>query len=180
MGILYPSFLINNSLSQVFLWLMASYHLHLCLFSNVNFTVKPFLNIQFIFAPSSTPKSRNWKQRCLHLIKGVENLCPQKYLHIEACVCIPQSCLTLCHPVDYSPPGSFVNGIIQVKVLEWVDIPFSRESSPRRFKPGFKGSNLGFLFCRQSLYCLHQGTPYRSLASLFIIAQTWSNQNVLQ
>ena len=32
--------------------------------------------------------------------------------------CVPQLCLTLCHPVDYSLPGSFVYGIIQVRILE--------------------------------------------------------------
>ena len=32
-------------------------------------------------------------------------------------------------PMDYSPPGSFVYGILQARILEWVAIPFSRESS---------------------------------------------------
>ena len=31
-----------------------------------------------------------------------------------------QSCLTLCKPVDYSPPGSFVRMISQTIILEWV------------------------------------------------------------
>ena len=30
-----------------------------------------------------------------------------------------QSCLTLCDPIDDSPPGSSVHGIFQAKVLEW-------------------------------------------------------------
>ena len=30
-----------------------------------------------------------------------------------------QSCLTLCHPMDCSPPGSSVQGIFQARVLEW-------------------------------------------------------------
>ena len=38
-----------------------------------------------------------------------------------------QSCLTLCDPIDGSPPGSFVHGIFQVRVLEWVAIAFSDE-----------------------------------------------------
>ena len=37
-------------------------------------------------------------------------------------------CLTLCDPMDYSPPGSSVHGIFQARVLEWVAIPFSRGS----------------------------------------------------
>jgi len=31
--------------------------------------------------------------------------------------------------MDYSPPGFFVYGILQARILEWVAIPFSRESS---------------------------------------------------
>ena len=40
-----------------------------------------------------------------------------------------QSCLTLCDPMDYSPPGSFVHGIPQARILEWVATPSSRGSS---------------------------------------------------
>ena len=36
---------------------------------------------------------------------------------------------TLCDPMDYSPPGSAVPGILQAKILEWVAIVPSRESS---------------------------------------------------
>ena len=36
-----------------------------------------------------------------------------------------QSCPTLCDPIDGSPPGSPVPGILQARTLEWVAIPFS-------------------------------------------------------
>ena len=36
-----------------------------------------------------------------------------------------QSYLTLCDPIDGSPPGSSVPGILQARTLEWVAIPFS-------------------------------------------------------
>ena len=36
-----------------------------------------------------------------------------------------QSCLTLCDPIDSSPPGSPVPGILQARVLEWGAIAFS-------------------------------------------------------
>ena len=36
-----------------------------------------------------------------------------------------QSCLTLCDPIDSSPPDSPVPGILQARVLEWVAIAFS-------------------------------------------------------
>ena len=45
---------------------------------------------------------------------------------------VAQSCPTLCNPMDYSPPGSSVHGILQARILEWVAIPFSRGSSPPR------------------------------------------------
>ena len=37
-----------------------------------------------------------------------------------------QSCLTLCDPIDGSPPGSPVPGILQARTLEWVAISFSK------------------------------------------------------
>jgi len=38
-----------------------------------------------------------------------------------------QSCPTLCDPIDGSPPGSPVPGIIQARILEWVAISFSNK-----------------------------------------------------
>ena len=35
---------------------------------------------------------------------------------------VAQSCLTLCDPMDCSPPGSSVHGILQARILEWVAI----------------------------------------------------------
>ena len=43
-----------------------------------------------------------------------------------------QSCPTLWDPVDYSPPGSSVHGILQARILEWGAIPSSRGSSRPR------------------------------------------------
>ena len=42
---------------------------------------------------------------------------------------VPQSCPTLCDPMDCSLPGFSVRGIFQARVLEWVAISFSRGSS---------------------------------------------------
>ena len=38
---------------------------------------------------------------------------------------VTQSCPTLCDPIDGSPPGSSVHGILQARTLEWVAISFS-------------------------------------------------------
>ena len=45
---------------------------------------------------------------------------------------VTQSCLTLCDPMDCSPPGSSIHGIFQARILEWAAISFSRGSSRPR------------------------------------------------
>ena len=45
-------------------------------------------------------------------------------------VLIAQLCLTLCDPRDCSLSGSFVHGILQARILEWVAIPFSSGDLP--------------------------------------------------
>ena len=47
---------------------------------------------------------------------------------VHACL-FAQSCPTLCNPMDCSPPGSSVHGILQARILEWVAISSSRRSS---------------------------------------------------
>ena len=44
-------------------------------------------------------------------------------------VLVTQLCPTLCDPMDCSPPGSSVHGILQARVTEWVAISFSRACS---------------------------------------------------
>ena len=46
-----------------------------------------------------------------------------------------QSCLTLCDPMDCSPPGSSVHRISQAKILEWVAISFFRDLSNLGIEP---------------------------------------------
>ena len=45
---------------------------------------------------------------------------------------VTQLCQALCYPMDCSPLGSSIHGILQARVLEWGAIPFSRRSSPPR------------------------------------------------
>ena len=58
---------------------------------------------------------------------------------------VTQSCLTLCDPMDCSPPVSSVRGILQARTLEWVAISFSRGIFPTQ------GSNPGLPHSRQML-----------------------------
>ena len=50
---------------------------------------------------------------------------------------VTKSCLLFCDPMDCRPPGSFVHGLLQARILEWFAISFSRGSSwPRDWTPG--------------------------------------------
>ena len=72
-------------------------------------------------------------------------------LHYQSVkVLVAQSCLTLCDPMDCSPPGSSVHRILQA-ILERVAISFFRGSSQPRER------TLGLLHCQKILYHLsHQ------------------------
>ena len=77
------------------------------------------------------------------------------------CVLVAQSCLTLCDPVDCSPPGSSVHGILQARILEWVALSSSRGSSWPRDQICISC----LLHCRWMLYLLsHWGSPMKTLA----------------
>ena len=88
-----------------------------------------------MFRPHHTP------QNLMHIIPSVLNIfLPQTDMFSEFSfypVDIPsaaaaaaakslQSCPTLCNPVDGSPPGSLVPGILQARTLEWVAFSFSK------------------------------------------------------
>ena len=66
-----------------------------------------------------------------------------------------QSFLTLCDPMNCSPPGSLVHRILQARILGCIAMPSSRESSwPRDWTQGiFPTQRLGLLHCKQILYC---------------------------
>ena len=50
-------------------------------------------------------------------------------------VLVTQLCPTLCDPMDSSPPGSSVHGILQARMLEWVVTSFSRDLPNPGIKP---------------------------------------------
>ena len=53
------------------------------------------------------------------------NFCTTRTLHAP----LLPSCLTLCDPTDYSPPGSSVHRSLKARILEGITVPFSRGSS---------------------------------------------------
>ena len=55
---------------------------------------------------------------------------------------VTQSRLTLCDPVDCSPPGSSVPGILQARILEWAAVSSSRRSSRPNESPALQVDSL--------------------------------------
>ena len=94
-------------------------------------------------ADSDMTEWLNWTERTnlspsLILIELLKIRNPQSESESE----VAQSCLTRCDPVNCSPPGSSVHGILQARILEWIAISFSRGIFPTQ------GSNPGLLHCR--------------------------------
>ena len=78
-------------------------------------------------------------------------------LRLRACLA-PQSCPALCDPVDRSPPGSSIHGVLQAGILERVATSFSRDLPDLEILT--QGWNADLPHCRQILYHLsHQGSP---------------------
>ena len=96
----------------------------------------------------SQPKGPRWTPKDLRLItwilivfwsilEYIVGLITFRYICVNAgdiiafifYASITQLCPTLCHPVDCSPPGSSVRGILQARILEWVAISSSRGSN---------------------------------------------------
>ena len=64
----------------------------------------------------------------IHSVMNSTGCCPLSCVKLS----LAQSCLTLCNPMDYSPPGSSVHGILQARILEWAAMPSFRASSRLR------------------------------------------------
>ena len=65
-------------------------------------------------------ESREWKEAKMGIGEKEE-----KVMLDAAAAKSLQSCLTLCDPIDGSPPGSPIPGILPARTLEWVAISFS-------------------------------------------------------
>ena len=82
------------------------------------------LNLESLFFSHHAVVRRGWAKFC-----GAWSFCkylfrPSKVAAAAAAKSL-QSCPTLCNPIDGSPPGSPVPGILQARTLEWVAISFS-------------------------------------------------------
>ena len=70
---------------------------------------------------------------CVYIYSALKYILYITYITLCAVLClVTHSCPTLCNPMDYSPSGSSVHGILQARILEWVAMPSSMESSQGR------------------------------------------------
>ena len=90
-----------------------------------------FFMITSSFLPLFAPCNASWT--CIQCKAPKTMYMPCVYTHTHICCClVAKSCLTLCDPAHCSLPGSSVHVISQARILEWVDISFSKGSSQPR------------------------------------------------
>ena len=89
-------------------------------------------------------------------------LCTCACMPTSTCACVCSVLSDFCDPMDCSLPGSFVHGIFQAWILEWIAISYSTRSSKHRDRNCVSGiSCIG----RQILYCC----PTWEVIILFIV-----------
>ena len=87
-------------------------------------------------------------------------------LCVYVCVCVLccakqlQSCPTLCDPMDCSLPSSFVHGILQAKILEWIAVPSPGDLPNLGIEPA---SLISPALAGSSLSLALPGKPYRQI-----------------
>ena len=91
------------------------------------------------------------------------------YIYIPAAAKSLQSCPTLCDPIDGSPPGSPVPGILQARTLEWGAIAFSYLHSYMDRIFILNASTLNKLFC-----CFHKGPIKHLLLGCYSVRVGWT------
>ena len=93
---------------------------------------------------------------------------------------LAQSCLTVCDPMDCSPPGSSVHGIIQAKLPAWVATSFSRWSSQPRDQTWVSWIAGSFFTVWATREALQSTQIYQKWANIFhCLAQSFLNTKSL-
>ena len=99
-------------LSNIPLYVYVHTHTHTYTYTHTSFFILSFID------------EHSW---CFHILAIINNT--SMYIGVHAAAKSLQSCLTLCDPIDGSPPGSAVPGILQARTLEWVAISFSNRGA---------------------------------------------------
>ena len=96
-------------------------------------------------------------------------MCSGVCVCVCVCVCVSQLCPTLSNPMDCSPPGSSVHGILQARVLECVAMPFSSGSSrPRNWTWVCCTAGRLFTICTtREVQCLGSNPDFSAVPSQF-------------
>ena len=110
------------------------------------------------------PISRGYWRTTIYAKRSV---CVLLWSSLKVKVLVAQSCLTL---VTHGLLGSFVHGILQARVLEWVAIPFSRESSRPSYRT-WVSCNVGRFFTIWAT---------RGIQSHHFMANTWETMKTVQ
>ena len=95
-----------------------------------------------------------------------------------------QLCLTLWDPLDCSPSGSSVHGVLLARILEWVAISFSRGSSAVGIEPVSSALQVDFILLRnlghpcQVHICIQEkyGEEPNAVYKLILYQSAWGNQ----
>ena len=109
------------------------------------YKTKTYIKGRIVIWPYSSMKNSSlplkevfmFKYKCFMFKTYVYVMWPLKVL-------VAQSCLTLCSPMNCSPPGSSVQGITQAILLAWVVMPFSRGSGIKPRSPVLQADSLLF------------------------------------
>jgi len=94
------------------------------------------------------------------------------YLYVYICMCVCACVLNhfsrvgLCDPMDCSPPGSSVHGILQAGILEWVAISYSRGASQTRDQICI--SHVSCIGRRVLVHLHHLGSPCVCVCNIYI------------
>ena len=79
---------------------------------------------RFFCRESERAKKKDWKTLTLWVSQLLNSPARSRYAAAAAAKSL-QSCPTLCDPIDSSPPGSAIPGVLQARTLEWFAISFS-------------------------------------------------------
>ena len=99
------------------------------------------------------------ENKCKEIYKSklIASVCVCVCVYVCACAQSLQSCPNLCNPMDCSPPGSSIHGILQARILECISMSSSRGSSQPR-------SNLCLLNLLHCSWILSQpGSPLENI-----------------
>ena len=99
--------------------------------NSVCFQGKPFnITVIQVYAPTINAKEAEvtwFYENPKHLLELIFKKKKKKRCPFHHVCEVAQSCPTLCDPMDCSPPGSSVHGILQARIVEWVVISYDEK-----------------------------------------------------